>query len=459
MKCYEYLFRWGREKRDDIFYEGDGISMTWGEALRFVEEEKGKLSALRVQGKLTALQLHHPLRQLLYFLAVSAAGGVPVLYHEYLEEEDLSAMLEKQPVGLFLSDRDIPSLSPVQGKDLYFRTWDRKAPVFGGFGVLTSGSSGFPKILYRRDESWTDFFPLQDEIFKVDRQSRLFFHGSLAFTGNLNMVMDFLSEGASLHGSSRLLPKTWMDRIQKEGITHVYMIPSKLSPLSKVKGKVETVTHILTGSQLMTASLYRRLTERFPAAKVILYYGASELSYISYIEGKDILQAPDSVGRPFPGVKVSIEKGEIMVDTPYGIEGISMPCTCHDLGRLDEKGNLHFLGRREDMYHIQGNHVPRQKVLSCLLMTEGVEDAEIVAMKQENGDDRIIAFLAGPERETRDIVKNLSAHLKPWEIPSRFISLPAIPRTSTGKTDRKKLVEMAKAPLGARVDACCAGKV
>lgn len=242
MKCYEYLLRWGKEKKDDTFYEEDGFSMTWGEALRFVEEEKEALSALGVKGKLTALYLHQPLKQLLYFLALSYAGSVPVLYHEYLEEKDMSVMLEKQPVGLFLSDRPLPSLSLKQGKHLFFRTWDRKAPRHGVFGVLTSGSTGLPKILYRRDESWTDFFPLQDRIFKVDGSSRLFFHGSLAFTGNLNMVMDFLSEGASLHGSSRLTPKTWIERIQKEKITHIYMIPSKLSPLSKTRGQAETVT-------------------------------------------------------------------------------------------------------------------------------------------------------------------------------------------------------------------------
>ena len=161
MKCYEYLLRWGKEKRDDTFYKEDGFSMTWGEALRFVEEEKEALSALGVKGKLTALYLHKPLTQLLYFLALSYAGSVPVLYHEYLEEEDMSVMLEKQPIGLFLSDRPLTSLSLKQGKHLFFRTWNRKAPRPGVFGVLTSGSTGLPKILYRRDESWTDFFPLR----------------------------------------------------------------------------------------------------------------------------------------------------------------------------------------------------------------------------------------------------------------------------------------------------------
>ena len=100
------------------------------------------------------------------------------------------------------------------------------------------------------------------------------------------------------------------------------------------------------------------------------------------------------------------------------------------------------------MYHVQGNHVSRQKVLSSLLMVDGVEDAEVTALKQTNGDDTLIAFLTGQVMERKQLVKRLSRHLKPWEIPSRFMVLPAIPRTSTGKEDRKKLEELAGKPEG-----------
>ena len=79
---------------------------------------------------------------------------------------------------------------------------------------------------------------------------------------------------------------------------------------------------------------------------------------------------------------------------------------------------------------------------------EGVEDAEVTALKQTNGDDTLIAFLTGQVMERKQLVKNLSCHLKPWEIPSRFMVLPAIPRTSTGKADRKKLEELAGKPEG-----------
>ena len=91
------------------------------------------------------------------------------------------------------------------------------------------------------------------------------------------------------------------------------------------------------------------------------------------------------------------------------------------------------------MYHVQGNHVSRQKVLSSLLMVDGVEDAEVTALKQTNGDDTLIAFLTGQVMERKQLVKNLS---------SRFMVLPAIPRTSTGKADRKKLEELAGKPEG-----------
>ena len=439
MRLYELMLRQGRERGDALFYKDETACLTYRDALRQVEERREAMEEMGVKGKVTAFYLHHPLEQLLYFLAAQWAGAVPLLLHEYLEEEDLPRLFQKRRIHLFLSDRDIPGLSLVKKGSLYGKEMGRELAGKGDFAVLTSGSSGLPKVLFRRDGSWSDFFPVQNGIFNVTKESRLFMHGSMAFTGNFNMAMAFLHEGASIHVSSGLSPKNWMKRIEEEHISHVYMIPSKLSPLSKTKGKASGLTHILTGSQLMTVSLYRRLGERFPGAKIILYYGSSELSYVSYAEGKDILQKPDSVGKPFPGVRVSINKGEIMVDTPYGAEGIALPFTCHDLGRMDEEGTLHFLGRKEDMYHIKGNHVAKRKLLSRLLLLEGVEEAEVASWKLDNGDDRLTAFLAGSTLSDEKIVEELLKSLHPWEIPSAFVRAPSIPHTSTGKTDMRRL--------------------
>ena len=107
---------------------------------------------------------------------------------------------------------------------------------------------------------------------------------------------------------------------------------------------------------------------------------------------------------------------------------------------------LYFLGRREDQYHIKGNHVSRQKVLSHLLMLPGVEEAEVIGEKMANGDDRLIAFLSGdmPASEAA-LLRLLAEKLRPWEIPHRILRVSSIPKTSTGKTDRKRLLAMADA--------------
>lgn len=443
MKFHEFLISYGKSRGNHLFYKDEEQSFTYGEALREVDAIRDRLSSLSLSGHLVALYFTSMVDQLFYFLAVEWAGGIPLLVHEYLKGEEIGELIEQQKVDDFISAVPFHGFSIEKMGNLYYEKFHHHNHWTGDMAVLTSGSSGVPKVFFRKAESWTDFFLQQNKVFHVNEESRLLFHGSLAFTGNLNMVMEFLSVGASVHGSGVLSPKTWMKRIHEEEISHVYMIPSKLSPLSKVMDKDEGLRFILTGSQLMTSTLFHRLKNCFPSSRVILYYGASELSYVSFMEGEEILEHPDAVGKTFEGVQVSIQNGEIMVDTPHGVEGITRPFTCHDLGIIDDEGRIHFLGRREDVYHIQGNHVSKQKVISHLLMVNGVEEAEILPLKKNDGDDRMIAFLAGDIPSSSEIVNQLSKKLCPWEIPHVFIKVSQIPRTSTGKTDRKKLKEMA----------------
>ena len=442
MKLIDGILRWGEE-------EGRKPCLIWnGEILTYQElQEKvislGKgLSALDMKGKVLAVRLTDPKMQLLYFLAAKKIGAVPLLLHEYLSGKEIADLLCHRPLHGILSDTPFDGISWTPFGHLFWHE-EGNGNERRGFAVLTSGSSGLPKVLFRDDESWTDFFPVQSEIFHVSSSSCLYQQGSMAFTGNLNMAMAFLWEGATIVGTTRLFPKTWMKDITSYGTTHVYMIPSKLLALCRVKDKAASVSYVLTGSQLMTHTLLSSLETHFPNSQTILYYGASEMSYVSYIEGNDIKKRPDSVGRPFPGVSISIQEGEIQVKTPYGVQGAKEPMTCHDLGSIDEEGFLHFLGRKEDVYHIKGNHVSKQKVLSHLLMLPGIEEAEMVSCKKENGDDLLVAFLVGKKKLTHpEILHLLEGKLQSWELPTRILWLSKIPRTSTGKTDWKLLEEM-----------------
>lgn len=443
MHLYDDLKRWAEKSPEQIFLLWRGEALSYSEAYSRVCAIAASLSPWR--GQVLGLRFSDPPSQVLYFLGSMMAGAVPVLLHEYLKEEDIAALLKERPIGGLLSDTCFEGLK-MQPAGEFWQLEGNETGACADFGVLTSGTSGLAKVLFRKEASWRDFFPVQNDIFHINRQAVLYLSGSMAFTGNLNMLMAFLYAGATIAGTEAVQPKTWMKDIGRAQATHVYMIPSKLSALCRVRGEATSVTHILTGSQLMTKRLLDALTRHFTMSRTILYYGASELSYVSYIEGKDILIHPNAVGHPFPGISISIRDEEIYVDTPYAVEGTSHPLTCHDMGRLDEEGMLYFLGRREDQYHIKGNHVSRQKVLSHLLMLPCVEEAEVIGEKQANGDDRLIAFLSGemPASEAA-LLRLLAEKLRPWEIPHRILRVASIPKTSTGKTDRKRLLAMAKA--------------
>ncbi len=442
MKLVDTLLHWSEKDGGKNCLIWNGKTMSYQEVAEEVFDIADRLQKLSVKGKVLGIRFNDPMMQLFHFLAAEQVEAVPLLLHEYLRAEDVVSLWKERPIDGILSDQPFEGISWSKTDSFYFHS-DRKGEGRSGFSVLSSGSSGLPKVFFRRDESWSDFFPVQNGIFHIDHDSKLYCQGSMAFTGNLNMVMAFLYEGTTIVGTSRLFPKTWMKEIQENRVTHVYMIPSKLSALCRVKGEADQVSHVLTGSQLMTEKLLSGLERHFPKSRTILYYGASEMSYVSYIEGKDIRKRPDSVGRPFPGIHISIDQGNIMVRTPYAIEGVPQPVTCHDLGRIDEEGYLHFLGRKEDVYHVKGNHVSKQKVLSHLLMLPGIEEAELMGEKQPNGDDRIVACLVGdPSVGNTAILHGLEEKLQPWELPSRILWLTQIPRTSTGKTDKKRLREL-----------------
>lgn len=79
MKLYEFLLHWGKKKPDSLFYRGDDFTMTWGEALKEMEEEKEWMGSHMPASSLLAIYMHRNEKQLLYFLAAEYTGMVPVL--------------------------------------------------------------------------------------------------------------------------------------------------------------------------------------------------------------------------------------------------------------------------------------------------------------------------------------------------------------------------------------------
>ena len=307
-------------------------------------------------------------------------------------------------------------------------------------GVMTSGSTGKSKLLWRDYHSWADFFPEQNRIFGVDEATVIFCQGSLAFTGNLNIYMGILAAGGTLIVTEKFRPRHWLQLMEQYAVNTIYLIPSKLMLLPKFMSVPnEQLRHIISGSQTMGRQEADKLLAVFPNTEITLYYGASELNYITYIKDKDMTGDRTVIGQPFAGVGISINNEEIFIDTPYHVENITLPFSLKDRGYVDERGWLHFLGRTDDICNVNGRKVSSVKVTTALTDIEGVVEAAVLSRHIADADV-LVAFVASTTSFTKqELVKRLRECLEDYELPKQFIFLEQLPRNESGKIDKLAL--------------------
>ena len=300
------------------------------------------------------------------------------------------------------------------------------------FEVKTSGSTSTPKTLLRSFDSWLNFFPTQNKIFHVDDSSRLFMHGSLDFTGNLNTFLAVLHAGGSVITSDKFSPRRWLRLIKSA--TNIYLVPAKLSLLATGK-PLDNIRSIFTGSQVLTEAQSLNLMKKFPAAEIFLYYGASELSFITY-KKVSAANAADvhNLGKPFDGVKFFIRDGLIYVDTPFCAEGIDTPATVGDFGRIVD-GDLIFEGRGEDFINRGGVKLSALDLERKIAKLDGVEAVAVVKVPDKVRGDNFLAYVVGSVDK-----KIIRQALTPAESPRDIIFVDALPLNASGKVDKKILV-------------------
>lgn len=316
-------------------------------------------------------------------------------------------------------------------------------PEAACMGVMTSGSTGKSKLLWRSYHSWADFFPEQNRVFGVDEKTVIFCQGSLAFTGNLNIYMGVLAAGGTLVVTEKFRPRHWLQLMEEYAANAIYLIPSKLLLLPKFLREADMrVRSIISGSQSMGRVEADKLLRVFPKAEITLYYGASELNYITYIKDKEMTDDRTLIGRAFRGVQVSVRNEEIFIDTPYHVEDIELPFSLKDRGRLDAEGRLHFLGRTDDIVSVNGRKVSTVKVSRALMDLPQVDEAAVLVVHADDADVLTAFVGAGQEYSKQQLVKMLRESLDDYELPKQFIVLPELPHNESGKVDKLALEKL-----------------
>ena len=316
-------------------------------------------------------------------------------------------------------------------------------PTSADFGVLTSGTTGRPKPLWRSESSWREFFDIQNNIFYINKDTKIFLHGSFSFTGVSNMVVAVLWSGGTVITTSSLRPIRWIQLIDKYHVDHIYALPTKLRLLVRhCKSKLDSISYIIGGSQVLDRQLMEQLELICPNMEFILYYGASELNYITYCTGKEWLDREGTVGRPFPTVKIAEQNSVIYVTTKHHIEGIPDTYTVNDCGYIDSDGYLMFHGRRGDVINKGGYKISIPEMELYLQSLQGVSEVAIITINDEiRGEDFIAYMVLEDNTELSKIIECIHHERPSVEWPKAILEIPMIPLTECSKVDKRKLKE------------------
>ncbi len=379
--------------------------------------------------ELLVIREKDPLLQLKLFFDSLNGLGIPKEFKNLNGHDDSNAYGKPcNPDGR----KTVPLIVPEPFPDELLN--DLSIPPEADFAVCSSGTTGRPKIYFRTLDSWKNFLPEQDRTFGIDPSSRMFIHGSLAFTGNLNMAFEAKLLPCFLYISSTLRAEIWVREISENGIDTIYMIPDKLHHLAKTGIPFPGIKTIICGSQFISQQQRDSFCKAFPNARILLYYGTSETSYISCKQLKDPSSMdPFCVGKTFDSVKVRIDShGHILVRSPW------LTCSCTreeyfdtgDTGFL-KNGMLYLTGRSDDVINIHGEKIAKSLIEQCLTGHPQIEEA-FISCQQAEGRTIIVAHIAGknlPSSIPRDIFSRIS----PVFIPKKYVEYEKLPRNESGK--------------------------
>ena len=199
----------------------------------------------------------------------------------------------------------------------------------------------------------------------------------------------------------------------------------------------------------------RRFRDTF-GVKIRSFYGTSETGGIAFDDSDD-LEARDSIGRPLPGVAVTLlpeddlsaGAGRIFVRSAAVSSGYSSGShdgfrddgyVTGDYGSFDADGRVVLIGRVSSFVNVGGRKVEPGEVERVLRLMPGVRDVYVTAAADRRRGEHVVACLvANCELTTLAVRQFCSGRLAPHKIPRTIRFVDSIPRTARGKVDVRAL--------------------
>lgn len=265
-------------------------------------------------------------------------------------------------------------------------------------------------------------------------------------------------------------PKRMLSLIQEHHINILQMTPSRMRLLEMVDPQLaflqETET-IMVGGEPFPEELLKKM-QKYDKLRIYNMYGPTETtiwSMVSDLTGVDKV----TLGQPIRGTRIYLmtndfqmirqegETGEICIGGAGVAQGYRNdaiqtsehfkylpfePCErvylTGDLGQYDEKGRLLYCGRRDSQIKLRGHRIELQDIENNILR---VPEIQLAAACYDKESQRVIVFyLSHKEIFSYQLYEHMTRCVPDYMIPGKFVRVPKLVYTPSGKVDRNALL-------------------
>lgn len=357
--------------------------------------------------------------------------------------------------------------------------------------LYTSGSTGEPKGVMISHRNALAFVEWSLETVGVTRDDRLSSHAPFHFDLSVfDLYVAALAQAtvSIVPDGVTMFPATLAEWIERDGITTWYSVPSVLVQMMD-RGQIDRfafarLRNMCFAGEVFATKYLRAWMQKLPRARWFNLYGPTETNVCTYYEvpsppagddpisigvgssGDDIYLV-DEAGKVLEAVG---EVGEIWVDGPtvaLGYWGDAAKTAerftpaphitgdaarkiyrTGDLAHWDAERKLIFKGRRDHMIKSRGYRIELGDIEAAAYKHGAVQEACAVALPDLQIGNRIrlcVTVHSGQQLDKDALERHLLSHVPRYMIPGEVEFLPALPKTSTGKIDRRALTQAALA--------------
>ena len=427
----------------------------------------------------------------LFGAAIAGKPYVPINYR--LADEQLRAIVTRTAPALIVAGEGVAErLGPIDGIEVVSRkevldvASDEQHAEGDGWGgdpdaiavlLYTSGTTGEPKAAVLRHRNLAAYVVSTVEFGGADESQAAIVSVPPYHIAGVSAVLSSTYSGRRVVELEAFEPKTWVDTVRRESITHAMVVPTMLNRILDViddDGQgLPSLRALSYGGGPMPVAVIERAMQLLPDVGFVNAYGLTETSSTIAVLGPDDHRAAfasddplvrsrlGSVGQPLPSVEVTIrdpygnevppgDEGEIWVrGEQVSGEYLGSVLTddegwfaTRDGGRVDVEGFLFVHGRLDDIIVRGGENLSPGEIEAVLVEHPSVSEAAVVGVPDVEWGEKVVAAVVlhpGANATEAELQMFVRERLRSTKTPERIDMRETLPFSETGKLLRRVL--------------------